>query len=400
MFIQILIAILAGTLFGIITGLTPGIHINLVVTILVASVAALTKYTNTLTLCIFIIALSITHQFLEFIPSIFLGAPNPGTALSILPGHRYLLTGNGLMAVKLSIIGCFFGLLVGCIFIYPLIIILPFIFQFIKSYMLIFLIIIVIAMILNNRKKSWAVFVFLLAGMAGLLTFSIPNLKEPLFPLLSGLFGTSTLLISLNDKNNIPEQKEIQTIDIDRKLMWKALFAGQFSAVFVSLFPGLSPAIAALFGMQLTRNIGDHGYMILQGCINASGFLLSIVTFYTINKARNGSVVGIQELIQNIGIKELLMFTVAAIVTAAIAVPLTLYMGKIFCKFLNKINYKKLIIAIISFITILVFVMSGWIGLIVLITTTAIGIVPGIVKVTRTQAMGCLLLPVIIYYII
>jgi len=399
LFIEILLAIGVGICCGIITGLIPGIHINLVVTFLIASVGTALQYTTPTVLSLFIIALSITHQFLDFIPSIFLGAPNPGTELSVLPGHRYLLEGNGLMAVKLSVVGCFFGLLVGTLFIYPMIKILPFIFTYIQSYMLVCLLIIVVTMTMHNRKKMWAIFVFFFAGIAGLLTFSIPNLKEPLFPLLSGLFGTSTLLMSLNQDNNIPTQIKMAAIDIDRKRMWKALFAGQFSALFVCLFPGLSPAIGALFGMQLTKNIGDHGYMILQGCINASGFLLSVVTLYSINKARNGAVVGIQKLIETINIHELLLFITTAIVTAAIAVPITLVLGRSFCTLLNKINYNKLVLSIIGLITLFVFILSGWIGLVILITTTAIGLIPAIVKVTRTQAMGCLLLPVIMYYL-
>jgi putative membrane protein len=400
MIIQLIIAIIIGMVCGIVTGLIPGIHINLVVTLLIGSATSLLTHTSPIVLCTFIIALSITHQFLEFIPGIFLGAPNPGTALSVLPGHRYLLKGNGLMALKLSTIGCFFGLIIGTIFIYPLIKLLPLIFKHINKYMLICLIIISLTMIINNRKKMWAIFVFLLAGLAGILTFSIPNVREPLFPLLTGLFGTATLLMSLNEKNNIPKQVISPMIKIDRTHMWKALISGQFSAVFVSIFPGMSPAIAALFGMQLTRNIGDHGYMILQGCINASAFLLSVITFYTINKARNGAVIGIQALIETISFKQVLLFTAVSLITAALAVPLTLKTGKIFCTLINKINYKKMILTVITFITLLVFLMSGWVGLIILATTTAIGIIPAIVKVTRTQAMGCLLVPVMMYYVI
>jgi putative membrane protein len=400
MFIQLLIAIITGMMCGIVTGLIPGIHINLIVTLLIASAATFLTYTTPIVLCTFIIALSITHQFLEFIPGIFLGAPNPGTALSVLPGHRYLLKGNGLMALKLSTIGCFFGLIVGGIFIYPLIKILPLLFEHINRYMLFCLIIISVTMTLSNRKKMWALFVFLLAGLAGVATFSIPNVREPLFPLLTGLFGTATLLISLNDKNIVPEQIISPLIKLKRGIMWKAVVSGQFSALFVSIFPGMSPAIAALFGMQLTRNIGDHGYMILQGCINASGFLLSIITFYTISKARNGAVIGIQTLIDTISLHQVLLFTAVSLISAALAVPVTLYTGRLFCKLLNKINYKMMIITIMTFITILVFIMSGWIGLVILATTTAIGIVPAIVKVTRTQAMGCLLIPVMLYYVV
>jgi putative membrane protein len=397
---DIFIAIVTGICFGIITGLIPGIHINLVVTFLLAGSATLLNYTSPLVASIFIISLSTTHQFLEFIPSIFLGAPNPSTALSVLPGHRYLLKGYGLMAVKLGVIGCLFGILLSAVLVYPIILILPTLFTVIKRHMLYFLIAIIIMMLYNNRRKVWATLIFAMSGIVGLIVFSIPNVREPLFPLLSGLFGTATLIYSLKDDNHIPEQKKYTGIKLERGLMWKAVGVGQISALSMSLFPGMSPAIAALFGMQLVKKLGDHGYMILQGCINAAGFVLSIVTFYVIDKARNGAIVGVQKLLITLNTREMIILTVTAVTTAAIAVPLTIGIARLCCTLLNKINYKKLIIGIICFITTLVFIMSGWIGLLILITTTAIGLLPAATKVTRTTGMGCLLLPVVVYLLI
>jgi TctA family transporter len=43
--------------------------------------------------------------------------------------------------------------------------------------------------------------------------------------------------------------------------------------------------------------------------------------------------------------------------------------------------------------------MTSWKGLLVLITATALGLIPGIVKVQRTQSMACLIVPVIFYLI-
>ncbi|MEK6920884.1 MAG: tripartite tricarboxylate transporter permease [Nanoarchaeota archaeon] len=398
-FFEMLIAIIIGTLCGIVTGLAPGIHVNLVVTLVIGSSSILLKYTTPEILCIFIIALSITHIFLEFIPSTFLGAPDASTILSVLPGHRYLLAGNGMMAVKLSCIGCFFGIIISSILVYPVMKLIPAIYPFIKNYMAFFLLCIIGLMILQNTKKVWATTVFLLAGILGLLVLQYSSVKDPLFPLLTGLFGTATLILSMKERNSIPEQYKTEDIALDKKTAVKALCSGQCSAIVMALFPGLSPAIAALFGMQLTKNIGDHGYMILQGCINSAGFIVSIITLYTIEKARNGAVAGIQQLAMNLGQIEILLFIITALVTAAIAVPITFWIGRIFAKYVPRIPYRKLSITICGIIVVLTLILSSWQGLLVLITATAIGIIPGIVKVTRTMAMGCLLVPTVVYYL-
>lgn len=399
LFFEMLIAIIMGTFCGIITGLAPGIHVNLVVTLVIGSSGILLKYTSPEILCIFIIALSITHIFLEFIPSTFLGAPDASTILSVLPGHRYLLAGNGMMAVKLSCIGCFFGIIMSSVLVYPTIKLIPAIYPFIKEYMAFFLIIIIGLMILQNTKKVWAITVFLLAGILGLLVLKYSTVKDPLFPLLTGLFGTATLILSMNERNSIPEQYRTEHIAVDKKTAIKALCSGQCSAIVMALFPGLSPAIAALFGMQLTKNIGDHGYMMLQGCINSAGFIVSIITLYTIEKARNGAVAGIQEITTSLGKTEILLFIITAIIAAAVAVPITFWFGRIFALYVPRIPYKKLSITICGIIILLTIILSSWQGLLVLITATAIGIIPGIVKVTRTMAMGCLLVPIVVFYL-
>ena len=69
----------------------------------------------------------------------------------------------------------------------------------------------------------------------------------------------------------------------------KALLSGQFSGFLTSVFPGLGSAQAAIISMQITPDLGDHGFMILVGAINTANFTMSLATLYVLNKARNGS---------------------------------------------------------------------------------------------------------------
>jgi len=113
MFLQLLLAILCGILAGIFTGLIPGIHINLISLILLSLSPILLQYTNPITLCCFIIAMSVTHTFLDAVPSVFLGAPDADQALNVLPGHKLLLEGKGFEAVKLTVIGSLLSLILA-----------------------------------------------------------------------------------------------------------------------------------------------------------------------------------------------------------------------------------------------------------------------------------------------
>jgi putative membrane protein len=400
MFGQLIISILIGITAGIFTGLCPGVHINLVAVTLVTVSPLLLHYTNPLILCVFIIAMSVTHTFLDVIPSIYLGAPESATALGVLPGHRYLLKGWGLMAVKLSLIGAF-GAVILSIIMFPLfLLIVKYGYPILENYIGYVLIAVCIFMILRDRHLLWAVAVFFISGILGVVVFSIPTLKDPLFPLLSGLFGISTLLISLNESQNIPPQEEDDQIKTDWKTMVKALLSGQFSGFITAVMPGLGASTAAVISLQITRNLGDHGFMMLMGSIGTANFVLSLAALWELGKARNGSIIAVQELFPDVSAQAIIVFLCATLIAGSISVYLVLTIGRTFSRLITRIDYQKLVIGIICFVTMLVIILTGWIGLIVLITSTAAGLVPAITKVTRTHAMGCLLLPVILYFVL
>ncbi|MBS3078041.1 tripartite tricarboxylate transporter permease, partial [Candidatus Pacearchaeota archaeon] len=102
MLLEFILFLLAGIFFGTFTGLTPGIHINLIGGLLI-SLPLLNL--NPIYFVIFVTAMAITHTFLDFVPSVFLGCPDTDTELSILPGHQLLKDARGFEAVYLSNIG-------------------------------------------------------------------------------------------------------------------------------------------------------------------------------------------------------------------------------------------------------------------------------------------------------
>ncbi|GAG22184.1 unnamed protein product, partial [marine sediment metagenome] len=147
----ILVALFLGICAGIITGLIPGIHINLISLILVSVSGYFLGFTNGLVLGVFIIAMAVTHTFLDTIPSVFLGAPDSATALAVLPGHRMLLEGRGYDAVKLTVIGSLLCLVLTSIMIVFLIPTASIIYSIISPWIGWILIIVVGFMILSSK---------------------------------------------------------------------------------------------------------------------------------------------------------------------------------------------------------------------------------------------------------
>jgi len=400
MLFEILIALSAGILFGIITGLTPGIHVNLISLLLLSSAPVLVKFFSLTSLSVFIIAMSITHTFIDSIPSIYLGAPDSDTALGVLPGHRYLLKGHGYAAVKLTLIGSL-GAIILSIILFPLLV--PIVkhgYPLIENYIGYFLLAVALFMILRDKNKLWALIVFSLSGTLGLIVLSMPNLSNPLFPMLSGLFGISTLIISLLRKESIPKQVLVKETPLDKKKTIKALISGQFSGFLTAVFPGLGAATAAVISLQFTKKLGDHGFLILIGAINTVNFTLSLLTLLVLNKARNGAVITVQKLVENISLPHILMFLCVALIAGGIAFILGVMISRGFSSLITKINYRALVIGIISFIFILTIILCNPVGLVILIISTAVGLIPPEKGLPRIHSMGCLLVPIIIYFLI
>jgi len=209
MLLEILIFLFLGILAGTFTGLFPGIHINLVGVALVSLSASLFAFINPVFLAVFIIAMAITHTFLDFIPSVFLGCPNIDTSLSVLPGHEMLKDGKGCEAVALTAYG---GLM--AVFMIFLVSAVAFfgmkpVYEILKTpyIMASILGLISLALIFSDKKKIRSAVVFFVAGTLGLVILNLKTLNQPLLPLLSGLFGSSSLILSIKNNVSIPQQE-------------------------------------------------------------------------------------------------------------------------------------------------------------------------------------------------
>lgn len=397
--ISLFLAITAGILAGIITGLIPGIHVNLISLLLISSTPFLSKYFPMHSLALFIISMSITHTFVDIIPSIFLGAPNEDTALAVLPGHLLLLDGKGYEAVRLATIGSLLSLVFGiCIF--PIILfIVPKIYSFLKPYIAYLLIFVVLFLFYVDEKRNRAVIIFTLSGFVGYIVLQFPNLHQPLFPLLSGIFGVSLLITSLFEQASPPPQYITEHISLKNSRTAKSVLAASFSGWITSMFPGIGAAHAAIIAKTFFPRIDSLTYIVVIGGINTVNFIFSLATFFTLQKARNGAVIAVQQLISTISWDFLLVVISSILVIGGCSALLTLFLAKLASNLINKVNYPLLCICVIALIFVLTVFLSGFIGLLILLISTALGIFTHLLSVKKSHAMGCLLLPVIIYLI-
>jgi len=105
-----------GVMLGTITGIVPGFHPNNVAFIVLSisplilgQLHFLTAFFPSANILVLvastILAASVAHTFLSFIPAAFIGAPEGDTALCVLPAHRLLLEGKENNFVYFLILG-------------------------------------------------------------------------------------------------------------------------------------------------------------------------------------------------------------------------------------------------------------------------------------------------------
>ena len=402
MLIELIIALLIGILAGTFTGLAPGIHINLISTILIASLSTV-PFLNTISpiaLAIFITSMAITHSFLDFIPSIYLGAPDEDSFLSVLPGHQLLKQGRGHEAVILTLQGSLTALIIIIVFIPIFIFILPAIHQSLTQILPFVLIFASLYLILREQEFLISLTVFILAGFLGLITFNLP-VKEPLLPLLTGLFGASALIISLKtESQKLTKQKitKIKDIKLTKKQFLKSSLAASISAPLCSFLPGIGSGHAAVIASEI-HETDARSFLFLVGAINTIVIALSFITVYSINKTRSGAAVAVKEILKSISIQDLTAITATIFISGILSFIIGIKISKIVAKNINKASYKLLSIITLIILLGVNLIFSNLLGILVLITSTSLGIFTILSNSRRINLMAALLIPTIVFYL-
>jgi putative membrane protein len=396
MLIELVLALILGIIAGTFTGLSPGIHINLISSILLAYFV--TSNTSPIYYSTFIVSMSITHTFIDFIPSIFLGAPDEDTFLSVLPGHKLFLSGLGLQAAYLTLYGSLCGIIITLLISPLFIITLPIIYNIISSIIPFILILISIFICLRDKNILIAIMIFLLSGFLGLITFNLP-IDQPLTPLLTGLFGLSSLITSIKSKTKIVKQN-ISLLPSMTKKEWKnSILAALTISPIGSFLPGIGSGHAATIGSEVFKQT-DKSFLFLNGAMNTIIMGLSFLTLYSIDKSRSGSAAIIKLILKEINLSNLVLIIMTILISGIVAFFIGLFLSKKIAVNIEKISYSKLNISVILILIILNVIVTNWIGLIVLATSTALGIFAISSDSKRINLMGCLIIPSIIYYLV
>ena len=370
--------LLTGVAAGTISGILPGIHVNTLGTFL----AGMGVRDNLL-----LFSMGLTHTFLDVIPSAFLGVPDEGTALGILPAHRLVLRGRAMEVVRIALWASFMAVLMALPLV-PLYLKLAPHYRWRFGRIAVVFLFLLLVLTESGWRKAYAVLVFILAGALGIYAFRLP-LERPYYHLFTGLFGVPVLLGAIfGDGGRIsPGSGEVL---IERKRFLGFSFLGTVLGMVASLIPAFTASQAALIGSFLSRD--ERSFLTVVFSVNTSTFLFSFLNFLGTGRVRNGIVALMSPLPER-------AYTFYLFAALFISLAVLLYgepLARLLLGLVSRVPYRLLNASVLLALIMLSLLFDGSVGLLVLSGAAMVGSLAIVLGVKRTNCMGVLMLPIII----
>ena len=103
-------------------------------------------------------------------------------------------------------------------------------------------------------------------------------------------------------------------------------------------------------------------------------------------------------LVRQIGFDEFVLMIMVSLLSGLISAFLTLKISKKVLNYISNIDYKKLNISVIILISVVTLWLTGIYGILLLITSTSLGLFTILSNVRRMHLMGVLILPTILFF--
>ena len=365
---------------GMLSGLVPGIHSNTVIAVLSSLGIAPADFASV------VIALFPAHLVASFIPSIFFGIPEEGTVVSVLAGHRLVLQGKGVAALKTVLLSCAFAALLCTALFQPSMAAYSFIYASIKDYIKWILLAIAALMLARSKNPAMSALVFLLAGLLGQYSLK-SGMADQFLPLFSGLFAMGAILNYSAGK--VPAQKDEP---VDRGILrWSAL--GVVLGMLAHLLPGTgSPSQVATFATMLMP-LGTTAFLATASSIAMSEGVFSLSSAASIGKSRMGAMEALSQTIDVGG--NLLPLLALLLVSVAVCVAVIYALRNLIGRAAN-IDFSRANIILALYLFAITALIDGTYGVAVLALASAVGWLTIKLGVERTNMMGAIIVPTLL----
>ncbi len=324
---------------------------------------------------------------LEGIYAISLNIPDGATG--IVPAAAQRLSGKGMVgrSIRSYILGGIYGVAFATALMPLAFVILPSMQQFAQENMFLILLF-ASSYILLSDAKIQNIVAFVLAGLFGLYIFES---GDYIFPMLAGFFTLPMLMIKTKAVD-IEKEKECKN-----GIEWKIPAIATAATAVMYLIPGVATPTQIIILASIFANIKTEDFITALGAINASNIIYSIMMVDIIHKNRTGVAIIAQNMFET-GMHDHAI--IALIGSAAFALTAYAILPRIkdIVIFLKPFNEQIMKFILGAYLTLLVYLTSGGMGVFIMGIACAIGIITLITKARRTNLMGSIILNSLKYY--
>jgi putative membrane protein len=388
---------LAGVALGTCSGLTPGLHANSLALGLAAVAPGLPG--PSVAVAGAMLAAGVVHTFLDAVPALALGVPDPAMAAGALPGHRLVLAGRGREALRLSALGSGLAVALAVPAAVPVTAVVLGNRGTLTAWLPAILAGVVVVLIATESTPAaaggGAVAFLASAGLGSVALSANPTgplpVGGPLTPLFAGLFGAPVLLDAL-DGGGVPPQGD-PTVRSPRWVVASTAAAGAGAGGLVGYLPGVSAAVAAAVALPIAPGNGPRSFVVASSGANSSNAVFALFALAALGTPRTGVTVAVQ----SVGAGERLAVLLCVVAVAAAAgVTLVVTAGDVYLRTVGRLPQRPLVSGALALLAVLSVLFAGPVGLVVLAAATVVGLLPPRVGCRRVHLMGVLLGPILL----
>ena len=387
-----------GVALGTASGLVPGLHANNMALLLAGFAPSIPG--PPLYVGMAMLAAGVVHTFLEIVPALSLGVPDPALAVAALPGHRLVLEGRGREALRLSAIGSAIAVGLALPLSIPLTVAMTAAWPTIRANLSILLCAVAALLVVTERgvgSKVVAAMSLSLSALLGMATLTVDP-EAPLAaggvlaPLFAGLFGAPVLVDAIGGEG-VPPQGDA-TVELPKRQLLGLGGIGTVSGAIVGYVPAVSSAIAATFALLATPGrAGARGFVVTTSGVNTSNTIFALFALVAIGAPRTGVLVAVESADVPHALPQLLC---AVVIAAAVGSVLVVAVGDPYLRTVGRLDATRLSIGVLVALAVLSFLFAGAFGVGVYLASAVVGLVPARLGARRATLMGVLIGPLVV----
>ncbi len=384
-----------GVVLGTVSGLTPGLHANNFALLLAAAAPSIPGSPTLVGTAM--LAAGVVHTFLDIVPALALGVPDAAMAATALPGHRLVIAGRGREALRLSAVGSGVAVALATPLAVPVTAVVRVAYPTLRAHLSLVLLAVVGFLFLTEpsvRAALGGIVAFALSVALGAVALSLSphaplSVGSVLAPLFAGLFGAPVLLDALGG-DGLPPQGDAQLAMPPLDLGCSAV-AGTVAGALVGYLPGISAGVASVLSLPaVPGRSGTRGFVVATSGANTATTVFALFALVTFDAPRTGVMVALKRAHVPLDAPLLIVVTGLA---AAVAFVLVSTVGDRYFRFVERVEYTTLCVAVLALLVVVSFLFAGVVGVGIFLASTLVGLVPPRVGTRRIHLMGVLIGP-------